>query len=98
MSEGSLHVTKLSSHPPLYAVAFVPIKSRLSRLSWREYDSLEAVGELLAHAGIVQDEIVSALRKVRRGRSVGIRGVAHDDAELERLGLRLPDPPGGSGH
>ena len=95
MPEGSIYITKLSSHPELYAVAFVPHSgSTLSGLAWRECHRLEEVRDILQHIGVGEDEIASALHSAYQGTSASIRRVVIDEATLERLGLRTSDRPG----
>jgi hypothetical protein len=93
MPEGSLHITRLSSRPPLYAVAFVPSRGTVRGLSGRECNSLEQVRELLQQAGVGRAAMAPALLRVYRGESTDIRPVVIDEATLERLGLRRADRP-----
>jgi hypothetical protein len=94
MPEGSLHITKLSRHPPLYAVAFIPRRGAVSGLSWRECPTLEDLRGLLTSAGVAREAIAPALHNVNQGDAVSIRRVVLNEAVLERLGLRTTERPG----
>ena len=90
MPQGTIHVTKLSEAPEIYAVWFSPYHGAGGPRANRRCDGLVDLGHLLEKLGIRHQQASNALRDAFQKTNATVTNIDVTEQRLQELGLGPP--------
>jgi hypothetical protein len=88
MPMGSIDLARLGRNPELYSASFSAREVPRDRRAARTFSGREELGEFLEQAGLGQEQITEALRRLHDGLTTSIPNVRLEDRRLRELGLQ----------